>query len=112
MSVLSWHGPLSGVSRNSVSTLSHRSEVTETCPGRENQRILDMLTKEHPKQHGPRECLGEKALHGPITAAWARPAGDAQHRHASRHDHQSRNNTAALTESCSRHSGLEALQKC
>src|SRR5713101_3313345 len=40
MSVLSWHGPLSGVSRNSISTLSHRSEVTETCPGRENQRIL------------------------------------------------------------------------
>src|SRR5712691_1008676 len=41
MSVLSWHGPLAdGVSRNSVSTLSHRSEVTETCPGRENQRIL------------------------------------------------------------------------
>src|SRR5713226_9497680 len=42
MSVLSWHGPLSGVSRNSISTLSHRSEVTETCPGRENQRILGM----------------------------------------------------------------------
>src|SRR6266568_1039812 len=41
MSVLSWHGPLCGVSRNSVSTLSHRAEVTETCPGRENQRILD-----------------------------------------------------------------------
>src|SRR5712691_13375540 len=40
MSVLSWHGPLCGVSRNSVSTLSHRAEVTETCPGRENQRIL------------------------------------------------------------------------
>src|SRR5713101_5838988 len=45
MSVLSWHGPLSGVSRNSISTLSHRSEVTETCPGRENQRILGSFSR-------------------------------------------------------------------
>ena len=27
-------------------------------------RTVDMLTKKHPKQHGPREGLGEKALDG------------------------------------------------
>src|SRR6266436_2971732 len=32
------------------STLSHRSEVTETCPGRENQQILGTL--ETPAQAG------------------------------------------------------------
>src|SRR5262252_5514079 len=73
---------------------------------------VDMLTKELPKQHGPRERLREKALHGPITAASARPAGDTQHRHASRHHQQRRNNTAELMERCSGHSALEALQKC
>ena len=55
---------------------------------------VDMLTKEHPKQHGPWQYLREKALHRPITAAWARPAGEAQHRHAARHHQQSRYNTA------------------
>ena len=73
---------------------------------------VDMLTQEHPKQHGPWERLREKALHGPITTAWARPAGDAQHRHACRHHQQRRDNTAALMERCSGHSGSEALQKC
>ena len=38
---------------------------------------VDMLSKEHPKQRGPRERLGKKALHRPITAARARPAGEA-----------------------------------
>src|SRR2546422_7085920 len=71
----------------------------------------ERLTKKPQKPPGPRECLGEKALHGPITATWTRPAGEAQHRHTSRQDQQSRNNTAALPESCSGHSGLEALQK-
>ena len=73
---------------------------------------VEMLTKEHPKQHGPRQYLGEKALHRPITAAWARPAGDAQHRHASRHDQQSRHNTAQLAQSRYRYMGSEALAKC
>jgi hypothetical protein len=57
---------------------------------------VGLRTKAHPKQRGPRQCLGEKALHRPITTAWARPAGDAQPRHASRHDQQSRYNTAPL----------------
>src|SRR6266568_5968717 len=61
MSVLSWHGPLCGVSRNSVSTLSHRAEVTETCPGRENQRILHRSSSMEKPSRG-----GEKR-----TAVWA-----------------------------------------
>jgi len=72
----------------------------------------DMLTKKHPKQHGPRERLGEKALDGPVTAALTCPARDAQPRYASRHDQQRHNNTAELMQRCSGHSGLEALQKC
>jgi hypothetical protein len=56
-----------------------------------------MLSKEHPKQGGPGERLGEKALDGAVTAAFARPAGEAQHRDTPRHDEQRRNNTAALT---------------
>src|SRR5712691_8737493 len=35
------------------STLSHRSEVTETCPGRENQQIL--FSRQAP---GTRPCTG------------------------------------------------------
>jgi len=72
----------------------------------------ERLTKDPPQPHGPRECRGEQALHGPGTAAWARPAGEAPHRHASRHDQQSRNNRAAWTERCSRHGGLAAWPKC
>ena len=73
---------------------------------------VDMLTKEHPKQHDPRPCLGEKARHSPITAAWARPAGDAQHRHASRHDQQSCHDTAQVAQSRGRDMGAAALAKC
>ena len=51
---------------------------------------VHMLTKEHPKQHGPWERLGEKALDGAVTAALARPAGDAQHRDPSRHHQHGR----------------------
>ena len=40
---------------------------------------VQMLTRD-PKQHGPRQCLGEQALHRPITATWVCPARDAQHR--------------------------------
>ena len=40
-------------------------------------RAVHMLTKEHPKQHRPREDGGKPALDGAITAAFASPAGDA-----------------------------------
>src|SRR2546427_11321936 len=73
---------------------------------------VDMLTKEHPKQHGPRECLREKALDGPVTATLTRPAEDAKHREASRHGQQRHNNTAELMQRCAGHSGLETVQKC
>src|SRR6516165_493955 len=73
---------------------------------------VEMLTKEHPKQHGPWQCLGEKALHRPVTAAWARPAGEAQHRHTARHDQQRRHNPAQLAERRCRNIGSEALAKC
>ena len=79
--------------------------------GRPHLRTVDMLTKKHPKQHGPREGLGEKALDGPVTAALTRPAGDAQHRYTSCRDQQSHNITAELTQCCCGHSGLETLQK-
>jgi hypothetical protein len=29
-----------------------------------------MLTKEHPTQHGPWECLGAHALDGAVTSGW------------------------------------------
>jgi hypothetical protein len=73
---------------------------------------VHMLTKEHPEQGGPRDDRGEKALHRPLTAPWPGPPGQAQHRHTSRHDQHSQDNTAALTPRGLRHSGLEALQKC
>jgi hypothetical protein len=38
---------------------------------------VDMPTKEHPKQDGPWEGLGEKALDGAVTATFACPAGEA-----------------------------------
>ena len=44
-----------------------------------------MLTQAYPKQYGPWEGLGEKALDGAGTAALAGPAADAQHRAPSRH---------------------------
>jgi hypothetical protein len=46
---------------------------------------VPMLTKAHPKQHRPREDGGEQALDGAIAATFAGPAGEAQHRDASRH---------------------------
>jgi hypothetical protein len=49
---------------------------------------LHMLTKEDPKQHGPRKRLGEKALDSAVAAAFARPAGEAEYSHPSRHDQQ------------------------
>ena len=46
-------------------------------------RTVQVLTKEHPKQHRPREDGREQALDGAIAAAFAGPAGEAQHRDAS-----------------------------
>jgi len=73
---------------------------------------VHMLTKEHPKQHRPRERLGEKALDGTVTAAFSRPAGEAQHRHPSRHHQHGRSNPTALAQGRGRHMGMKALEKC
>jgi hypothetical protein len=73
---------------------------------------VDMLTKEHPKQHGPRESLGEKTLDGAVTPAFARPAGEPEHRNPARHHQHGQSNPTQVAQSrgCSR--ALEALEKC
>src|SRR5262245_54947210 len=71
-----------------------------------------MLTKEYPKQHRPREDGGEQALDGAIAAAFAGPAGEAQHRDASRYPQQGMGypTQAAMGRRCDM--GSEALEKC
>ena len=73
---------------------------------------IHMVPKEHPKQRGPRHHRGEKALHGPITAPFAGPPGQAQHGDAPRHDEHGRHHPAALTAGRRRHMGLQALYTC
>src|SRR2546426_10167398 len=75
-------------------------------------RPVHMLTKEYPKQHCPRERLGEKALDRTITTAWACPAGEAQHGHSSCHPQYSQNDPPELALGCRSHMGVEALEKC
>jgi hypothetical protein len=75
-------------------------------------RAVHMLTKEHPKQHRPREDGGEQALDGAITAALASPAGDTQHRDASSHHQQGKGYPAQLAVSRRRDMGSEALERC
>src|SRR4030095_8396296 len=75
-------------------------------------RAVHMLTKEHPKQHRPREDGGKPALDGAIAAAFASPAGEAQHRDASRHHQQGKGYPAQLAVSRRRHMGSEALERC
>ena len=75
-------------------------------------RAVHMLTKEHPKQHRPREDGGKPALDGAITAAFASPAGDAQHRDASSHHQQGKGYPAQLAVSRRRDMGSEALERC
>src|SRR5215831_12215395 len=73
---------------------------------------VHMLTKEHPKQHRPREDGGEQALDGAIAAACASPAGDAQHRDASsHHQHGKGYPTQSVVRRC-RDMGSEALKRC
>ena len=75
-------------------------------------RAVHMLTKEHPKQHRPWENGGEPTLDGAIAATLAGPAGDAQHRDASRHHQESAHYPAQLTQSGCWQGGLKALQEC
>jgi hypothetical protein len=73
---------------------------------------VDMLTKEHPKQRGPRERLGEKALHRAVTAAFSSPAGEAQHCDPSSHHEHGPSNPAELAQGRRCQVGLETLEKC
>ena len=75
-------------------------------------RAVHMVTEEHPKQDGPWHDRGEKALDGPIAPAFARPAGEAQHRHASRHHQQRHSNPAQLAPSRRWQRGSQALEEC
>jgi hypothetical protein len=75
-------------------------------------RAVYMLTKEHPKQHRPREDGGEQALDGAIAAACASPAGDAQHRDASSYHQQGQSYPTQSAVGRRRDMGSEALEKC
>src|SRR5262249_13959587 len=69
------------------------------------------LTKEHPKQHRPWQDGGEQALDGTIAAAFAGPAGDAQHRDAASYHQQGKGypTQSAVGRRCDM--GAEALEK-
>src|SRR2546430_12976874 len=71
-----------------------------------------MLMEEHPKQDRPRHDRGEHALDGAIAAAFAGPAGYAQHRHPSRHHEQSQSNLTQLAPGRRWDIGLQAVEEC
>ena len=75
-------------------------------------RAVHMVPEEDPKQEAPRDDGGEKALDGAIAAAFARPAGHAEHGDASGHHQERAHYPAALAQSGCRYVGLKALQKC
>ena len=75
-------------------------------------RAVHMVTKEHPKQHRPRDDCREQALDGAIAPAFAGPAGHAQHRDASGHDQHGQGDPTQLAEGCRRDMGSQALEKC
>src|SRR5262244_3110748 len=73
---------------------------------------VHMLTKEHPKQHRPWQDGGEQALDGTIAAAFAGPAGDAQHRDAASYHQQGKGYPTQSAVGRRRDMGSEALEKC
>ena len=73
-------------------------------------RTVDMLTKKHPKQHGPRESL-EKKLDGPLALRLDPPSGRCPPSLHVCHDQQSHNNTAELTQCCCGHSEAGDIAK-
>ena len=76
------------------------------------RRAVQMVTKEHPKQHRPREDGREQALDSAIAAACAGPAGDAQHGDASGHHQQGKGDPTQAAVGRRRDMGSEALEKC
>lgn len=75
-------------------------------------RTVQMVPEEDPKQESPREDRGEKTLDGAIAAAWARPAGHAEHGDASGHYQERAHYPTALAQGSCRYVGLQALQEC
>ena len=59
-------------------------------------RTVHMVPEEDPKQDAPRDDRGEKALDGAIAAAFARPAGHAEHGDTSGHHQERTHYPAAL----------------
>ena len=59
-------------------------------------RPIHLVPEEHPKQHGPRYHRREKALNGPVTAAFTGPAREPQHRYTACHHQHGRNNPTEL----------------
>jgi hypothetical protein len=71
---------------------------------------IQMVTKEHPTERGPRDYRREKALHGTITAPWAGPTGHASHRDTPRHHQHGQRHPPELAQGRGRHLRLEALE--
>jgi len=57
-----------------------------------------MLLKELAKNLRPRNDNVEESLHRPVATAFASPAGNAQHRHSTRHAQHRLDNPAHTTD--------------
>ena len=75
-------------------------------------RTVQIVPEEDPKQEAPRDDGGEKALDGAIAAAFAGPAGHAEHGDASGHYQERTHYLAALAQGACWDVGLKALQEC
>jgi hypothetical protein len=82
------------------------------CDEIDIRRAMHMLTKDPPKQHRPREDGGEQALDGAIAAAFACPAGEAQHGDASSDHEQGMGDPTQSAMGRRRDMGSEAVEKC
>ena len=82
------------------------------CDEIDIRRAMHLLTKDPPKQHRPREDGGEQALDGAIAAAFACPAGEAQHGDASSDHEQGMGDPTQSAMGRRRDMGSEALEKC
>src|SRR5215471_21371010 len=73
---------------------------------------VQMVPEEDPKQYAPWDDHGEKALDRAITAAFASPPRQAQHRDAPGHDHQCHDDTAQPADRGGSHVRTSTLQQC
>jgi hypothetical protein len=76
---------------------------------------LPLGPQAHPQQRGPRSHGRAKAVHGPLTAPWASPPGQAHQRHTPRPDHHRQSQAVALAAALSSGrwgAGLANMLKC